>query len=147
MKIINHIINLKTTASLDFINITKKVEAIIKKTGIKNGIINIQSLHTTMAILVNEAEPLLISDFKILLKKLAPNTYKYAHDNFKIRTVNICDGECINGQAHYWAIHLPTSIVLNIIKTKLQLGAWQQIFVVELDRARPRRVALQIIGE
>ena len=147
MRIINHIINVKTTATLDFINITKKIEEKIKRTGIKNGIINIQSLHTTMAILVNEAEPLLISDIKTLFKKLAPHTYKYAHDNFKIRTVNMCSGECANGQAHYKAIYLPTSVILNIIKNSLQLGAWQQIFAVELDRARPRRVALQIVGE
>ena len=147
MKISNLIINLKTAAQLDFINITQKIEEKIKRVGIKNGVINIQSLHTTMAIIVNEAEPLLIADIKTLLKKLAPNTYKYAHDNFKIRTVNLCSGECANGQAHYKAIHLPTSVVLNIIKNKLQLGVWQQIFAVELDRSRPRRVALQIIGE
>lgn len=147
MRVINHVINLKTASALDFINVTKKIEEIVKRAKIKNGIINIQSLHTTMAILVNEAEPLLISDFKALLKKIAPNTYKYAHDNFKIRTVNLCDGECVNGQAHYKAIHLPTAVMLNIIKNRLQLGVWQQIFAVELDRARPRRVALQIIGE
>jgi len=147
MRIINYIINLKTTATLDFIDITDKIQEKIKETGIMNGIINIQSLHTTMAVLVNEAEPLLILDMKKLLEKLAPRTYKYAHDNLKIRTVNVCDNECINGHSHNKAIHLPTSVMMNIVKQKLQLGTWQRVFAVELDRSRPRHVALQIMGE
>lgn len=147
MKITNHIINLKTAISLDFIDITEKIQEKIKEAGINKGIINIQSLHTTMAIVVNEAEPLLIMDMKKLLEKLAPRTYKYAHDNMKIRTVNVCDDECANGHAHNKAIHLPTSTTLNIIKNQLQLGTWQRIFAVELDRSRPRQIALQIIGE
>lgn len=147
MRIINHIINLTTNASLDFIDVTDKIQAKIKEAGIKDGVINIQSLHTTMAIIVNEAEPLLISDMKTLLEKLAPRTYKYAHDNFEIRTVNMCDGECANGHSHNKAIHLPTSAMLNIIKNGLQLGTWQRVFAVELDRSRPRKIALQIIGE
>ena len=146
MKIVNHIINLKATTTLDFVDITEKIQTKIKKAGIKNGVINIQSLHTTMAIIVNEAEPLLIADMKKLLEKLAPRTSKYAHDNFEIRTVNMCDGECANGHAHNKAIHLPTSTMLNVIKNGLQLGQWQRIFAIELDRSRPRQVALQIIG-
>lgn len=146
MKITNHIINLRTAATLDFIDITEKVREKIKEAGVENGVINIQSLHTTMAVIVNEAEPLLISDMKELLEKLAPRTYKYAHDNFEIRTVNMCDGECANGHSHNKAIHLPTSAMMNITGSDLQLGQWQRVFAVELDRSRPRQIALQIMG-
>lgn len=146
MKIANHIINLTTSATLDFIDVTEKIQKIIKKTGIQNGVINIQSLHTTMAVIVNEAEPLLIEDMKKLLERLAPRTYQYLHDNFEIRTVNICKGECANGHSHNKALHLPTSTMMNIIKNELQLGQWQRVFAVELDRSRPRRIALQIMG-
>jgi thiamine phosphate synthase YjbQ (UPF0047 family) len=96
---------------------------------------------------VNESEPLLIADMKVLLEKLAPRTYDYLHDNFKIRTVNMCAGECANGHAHNKSIHLPTSTMLNVSGNKLQLGQWQRVFAVELDRSRPRQIALQIIGE
>lgn len=146
MKIKNEIIKLKTAATLDFIDITDKIQEKIKKVGIKNGLVNIQSLHTTMSVIVNEAEPLLIGDMKKLLEKLGPKSYKYSHDNFEIRTVNMCDGECKNGHSHNKAIHLPTSVMMNILKGKLQLGQWQRIFAVELDRSRSRQVALQIIG-
>jgi len=147
MKIIKYAINLKTVATLDFVDVTEKIQEKIKVAGIVNGIINIQSLHTTMAILVNEAEPLLISDLKKSLEKLAPQTHQYAHDNFKIRTVNMCDDECDNGHAHAKAIHLPTSVMLNISKGGLNLGRWQRVFAVELDRSRERQISLVIIGE
>jgi secondary thiamine-phosphate synthase enzyme len=147
MKIINHVLKLKTAATLDFIDITDKIQQKIKQAGIKNGVINIQSLHTTMAVIVNEAEPLLIEDIKKILEKMAPRTFKYMHDNFEIRTVNMCDGECKNGHAHAKAIHLPTSAFLNIIQNQLQLGKWQRVFAIELDRSRPREIALQIIGK
>jgi len=146
MKIINTIIELKTAATLDFIDITQKVQDKIKETGITDGVVNIQSLHTTMAIIVNEAEPLLIEDMKKLLEKLAPRTYQYMHDNFDIRTVNMCDDECANGHAHNKAIHLPVSAMINVVKNSIQLGQWQRVFAVELDRPRPRKISLQIIG-
>lgn len=147
MKVINHVIRLKTTTSLDFIDITEKVQQKIKKAGVKNGIINIQSLHTTMAVIVNEAEPLLIMDMKKLLKKLAPRTYQYMHDNFKIRTVHMHPNESKNGHSHVKAMYLPTSTILNVSNSKLQLGEWQRIFAIELDNSRKRQIALQIIGK
>ncbi|MFH0955706.1 MAG: secondary thiamine-phosphate synthase enzyme YjbQ [Candidatus Falkowbacteria bacterium] len=147
MKIIKCVINFKTATTLDFIDVTKKIQEKIKEAGVISGIINIQSLHTTMAVLVNEAEPLLISDFKKFLEKLAPQTYQYAHDNFKIRTINMCDGECDNGHAHAKAIHLPTSVILNIANSGLDLGQWQRVFAIELDRSRSRQISLAIIGE
>lgn len=146
MKTVNHIINLTTSATLDFIDVTEKIQKKIKEAGVKEGVINIQSLHTTMAVIVNEAEPLLIEDMKKILEKMAPRTYKYMHDNFDIRTVNMCDGECANGHSHGKAIHLPTSVMMNIKENDLQLGTWQRIFAIELDRSRPRRIALQIMG-
>ncbi|MBM3256702.1 MAG: YjbQ family protein [Candidatus Moranbacteria bacterium] len=147
MRIRNHIIKIATQATLDFIDITEKIQSVLKKAGVKNGVVNIQSFHTTMAVIVNEAEPLLISDMKNMLEKIAPEKANYQHDDFSIRTVNMCDGECHNGHSHCKAIFLPTSQILNIVNGRLQLGQWQRIFTIELDRARSRQVALQIIGE
>lgn len=147
MRIINHIVRLTTSATLDFIDITEKVQKKIKDSGIRNGVINIQSLHTTVAVIVNESEPLLIQDMKALLEKLAPRTYKYLHDNFKIRTEHMHTDEYVNGHAHNKAIHLPVSAMLNVKDSQLQLGEWQRVFAVELDQSRPRQIALQIIGD
>ncbi|OGB74922.1 hypothetical protein A2810_03095 [candidate division Kazan bacterium RIFCSPHIGHO2_01_FULL_49_10] len=147
MRIVNQLVNLQSAATLDFIDITDQVAAEVANTGIQNGIVNVQSLHTTMAIVVNESEPLLISDMKKTLEEMAPQSRTYTHDDFTIRTVNLCDDECANGHAHNKALHLPTSAALNVVGGKLQLGVWQRVFAVELDRPRDRQVALQLIGE
>lgn len=147
MRIVNHVFNLTTSATLDFIDITDKVKKIIKKKGINEGIINIQSLHTTMAVIVQEAEPLLLGDLKKTLEKVAPRTMKYMHDNFEIRTVNMHPNEPINGHSHCKALFLTSSVFLNIVRSNIQLGKWQRIFAVELDNARPRKIALQIMGK
>ena len=147
MRIINHVVKLSTSATLDFIDVTEKIQKKIKASGVRNGVVNIQSLHTTVAVIVNEAEPLLLEDMKALLEKLAPRTYQYLHDNFSIRTEHMHEGELINGHAHNKAIHLPVSAMLNIKDRRLQLGEWQRVFLVELDQARPRQLALQILGD
>ena len=147
MKIINHILNLTTATTLDFIDVTEKIQKKIKEAGVKNGIINIQSMHTTMAVIIQESEPLLIGDLKETLEKVVPRTYRYAHDNFKIRTVNMHSNEPKNGHSHCKAIFLTPGVFLNIVKSRLQLGEWQHVFAVELDASRQRKIALQIIGE
>jgi secondary thiamine-phosphate synthase enzyme len=147
MKIINQVIELTTNATLDFIDVTDKVKKIIKEKGIKDGVINVQSMHTTMAVIIQEAEPLLIGDLKKALEKIAPRTMKYMHDNFEIRTVNMNPNEPINGHSHCKATFLTPGVFLNIVGSELQLGKWQRVFAVELDNARPRKIALQIIGE
>jgi secondary thiamine-phosphate synthase enzyme len=147
MKVIYNTISLQTKSKLDIIDITKDVKDYIAQTEVKDGIINIQTMHTTAAVFVNENEPELLKDFKKHLDNIAPETEKYCHDNFEIRTVNICEDECQNGHSHCKALHFPVNICLNIIDKTLQLGQWQSILFIELDHARKRQIQLQIIGE
>lgn len=147
MKVTNHIMKLTTSATLDFIDVTEKVKRIIKKNGIRNGVVNVQSLHTTMAVIIQEAEPLLLGDLRKVLEKAAPRTMKYMHDNFKVRTVNMHPNEPVNGHSHCKALFLTPGVFLNVIDSKLQLGQWQHIFAVELDDSRPRKIAVQMMGE
>lgn len=147
MKTAHKTIEYSTKGLFDFIDITDEVKAFLEESEIKNGLINIQTLHTTAALILNENEPLLIEDIKAHLERIAPNTLKYNHDDFARRTVNICDDECINGHSHCKAIHLPVNITLNLIDGTLQLGQWQRVLFVELDKARKRKVQIQIMGE
>lgn len=137
----------QTNGELEFIDITKEVEDFIGQGPIKNGLVNLQTLHTTCALLLNENEPLLLEDIKKNLRDMAPKSAVYNHDNFEIRTVNMCDGECANGHSHCKAIYLPSTLTLNLVDSKLQLGQWQAIFMVELDRPRKRGVQIQIMGD
>jgi len=147
MKITNKTIEFQTKEALEFIDFTDRIEGFVKESQIKDGLVNIQILHTSAALIVNENEPLLLGDFKKNLKKTAPKDLVYQHNDLTKRTVNVCPDECINGHSHCQAIHLLVSATLNLIDGKLQLGQWQRIFLVELDRSRKRKVQIQIIGE
>jgi len=140
-------IEFKTLKTLDFIDITEKIEEFIKESQIKNGLVNVQILHTSAALMVNENEPLLIEDFKRNIENIAKSTENYNHDDFDRRTVNMCDNECRNGHSHCKAIYFLVNTTLNLIDKKLQLGQWQRVFLVEMDRPRPRKIQIQIIGE
>ena len=146
MEITHKIIEFQTKEALEFIDFTDKIEDFIRESQIKDGLINIQILHTSAALLVNENEPLLLEDFRENLKKTAPKDLVYQHNNLAKRTVNVCPDECINGHSHCQAIHLLVSATLNLIGGKLQLGQWQRIFLVELDHSRKRKVQIQILG-
>jgi secondary thiamine-phosphate synthase enzyme len=147
MTVRNTTITLKTKREFDVIDLTEKVKDFAENSGIKNGLVNVQTLHTTATVFVNENEPLLIEDFKSHLEKLAPKNQKYNHDDFLRRRVNMCEDECANGRSHCRAINMPTNVCLNLISGKLQLGAWQKILFIELDRPRERQVQIQIMGE
>jgi len=147
MKIVNTTIELQTKGEFDFIDLTDKVKAFIKESQIKNGLVNIQTLHTTAVLIINENEPLLLEAFKRHLENLSPKTLKYNHDDFKKRTVNLCADECINGHSHCKAILLSVNVSLNLIKGEIQFGQWQRILLVELDRTRKRKIQIQILGE
>jgi len=147
MKSVFKTLDFKTKEQLDIVDITNQVKDFVKESSINNGLINIQTLHTTATIFVNEHEPLLIEDFKNHLKKLAATDEEYNHDDFERRTVNMCEDECANGHAHCKALHLPTNVCLNIKDQGLQLGTWQSILLIELDQSRDRKIQLQIIGE
>ena len=147
MKILNKTIEFQTKNEFDFVDITEKIKDFVKASNIKDGLVNVQILHTSSALMVNEKEPLLLEDIKNNLERVAPQNIDYRHDDFKVRTVNLCPDECVNGHSHCKAVHLLVNVTLNLIKGELQLGQWQRVFFVELDRSRPRKVQVQIIGE
>lgn len=147
MKSIHKTIEFQTKEELDFIDITDEVRNFVENCGIKDGLVNIQTLHTTATVILNENEPLLIEDMKNNLRNIAVKSISYNHDDFSRRTVNMCDGECRNGHSHCKAIHLPVNITMNLIGGKIQFGQWQRIFLIELDHSRKRKIQTQVMGE
>ena len=147
MKISHKTLEFQTKEELDFIDLTQEVEKFIAESQVKNGLVNIQTLHTTARLFLNENEPLLLEDFKNHLRNLSPKDLAYNHNDFSRRTVNMCEDECKNGHSDCLALHFPANLSLNIIDGKMQLGQWQRIFLVELDKPRQRKIQIQIIGE
>ncbi len=146
MKIENRLLKFDTKKIFDFIDFTEKLKVFVKTSKIKEGILNIQLMHTSAGLIINENEPLLLEDIKEKLEDNAPQSKDYRHDDLTKRTVNVCVDECKNGHSHCNAIYLPTTITLNILNGVLQLGRWQSILLIELDSARHRTVQLQVMG-
>ncbi|HEX4945468.1 MAG TPA: secondary thiamine-phosphate synthase enzyme YjbQ [Blastocatellia bacterium] len=135
-----------TQEALQFIDLTALLLQFVDDSGISHGFLNVQTRHTTTAIIINENEPLLLEDLKKSLERLAPSTVSYQHDDFDIRTENLTPDERPNGHAHCKALFLRSSETLNIVNGELDLGRWQRVFLLELDDARPRTVSLTILG-
>ena len=139
-------IRVATERPMEFIDLTARIEALAAEAGIDAGLVNIQTLHTTTAIVVNEHEPLLLADFEGLLARAAPRDAHYCHDDMDVRTVNLAPGERPNGHAHCHALLLGSSASLNLAEGRLQLGCWQRVFLVELDGPRVREVSVLVLG-
>ncbi len=135
-----------TKKAPNFQDITDDIKKVVKKSGILNGIALVFSLHTTCSIKINENEPLLLADLGKFLNKLAPVDGDYQHNDFTIRTVNMCDDECKNGHAHCQQTLMGTSELLPIKEGDLVLGQWQRILLIEMDRPRERKVLVEVMG-
>ncbi|HLB84566.1 MAG TPA: secondary thiamine-phosphate synthase enzyme YjbQ, partial [Steroidobacteraceae bacterium] len=140
-------LRIDTDQPTQFIDLTADLEAFVAASGIQSGLLNVQSLHTTAAIVVNEHEPLLLTDMAGLLERLAPVDAVYRHDNITLRTVNCVLGEPPNGHSHCRALLLGSTAALNVVDGVLQLGRWQRVFLVELDGPRTRDVSLLVLGD
>ena len=137
-------LRLKTTRPTEFIDLTDRIRTLIEDSPVRVGLVNLQTLHTTTAIVVNEHEPLLFADFVAMLHRAAPASLAYRHDS-PARTVNLTPGERVNGYAHCRALLLPSSAAVNIVGGTLVLGRWQRIFFVELDGPQDREVSVILL--
>ena len=140
-------IHIWTSRPTEFIDVTDRLTTLVADAGLQFGVLNIQTLHTTTAVVVNEHEPLLLADFTALLESAAPEHAYYRHDDPAVRTVNVTEDERPNGHAHCRALLLPTSACLNVTNGRLMLGRWQRVFLVELDGPQERSLSVLLLGE
>ena len=121
----------------------------VQESGVQDGIACVYSPHTTCCVRVNEFEQGFLEDFAQLLLRLVPRETYYAHDDWDRRTENICpeDMDFGNGHSHCMAMLLGTAgESIPIRNGELQLGTWQRVLFLELDRERDRRWIVQVVG-
>jgi secondary thiamine-phosphate synthase enzyme len=129
-----------------FHDLTELAHTVVTRAGVGQGTLLVSTRHTTCAVVVQEHEPLLLRDMADRLRRYASEHENYQHNDFAVRTVNMCDGECANGHAHCQHLLLGAAVTLPVLEGQLVLGLWQRIFLVELDRPRLRHYALQVMG-
>ena len=136
-------ISVMTREEMEFIDLTPALTALVESLGVRDGVLTVQTRHTTTGVMINEHEPLLLNDLRAMFERLVP-AGPYEHDDFGRRTVNLTPGERINGHAHCRAALLRTSESIPIVDGALTLGRWQRVFLVEFDGPRRREVAVAI---
>jgi secondary thiamine-phosphate synthase enzyme len=136
-------ISVVTREATEFIDLTPTLVALVQSLGVREGLLTLQTLHTTTGVMINEHEPLLLGDLKAMFERLVP-AGRYEHDDFERRTVNLTPDERVNGHAHCRAALLRTSESLPIVDGAITLGRWQRVFLVEFDGPRRREVSVAV---
>ncbi|MGC8972220.1 MAG: secondary thiamine-phosphate synthase enzyme YjbQ [bacterium] len=136
MKTYTEVSNLRSQKRIEIINISSQVRQVVGRSGIRDGLVLVYSLHTTTGLYINQSERNLEMDLEELLGKLVPQQNSYRH--------NAIDN---NADAHLRAIFLGNYVTLPITNGDLDLGVWQSILFVELDGPRRRAFITKVIGE
>jgi secondary thiamine-phosphate synthase enzyme len=136
MKSVTEYLWFNTSQKRQYLNITEKVEEIVRQSGIREGMVLVSAMHITAGVYVNDAESGLIQDIDEWLERLAPFNPDYRHH----RT-----GET-NGDAHLKSLLVHHEVIVPITEGRLDLGPWQQIYYAEFDGRRRKRVVIKALG-
>jgi secondary thiamine-phosphate synthase enzyme len=120
-----------------YVHITPQVEEILRKSGVKEGMVLVSAMHITAGVYVNDNESGLIEDIDQWLEHLAPFRKDYKHHE---------TGEN-NGDSHLKALLIHHEVIVPVTSGKLDLGTWQRIFYAEFDGQRDKRVIVKVMGE
>ncbi|MEN8252062.1 MAG: secondary thiamine-phosphate synthase enzyme YjbQ [Patescibacteria group bacterium] len=145
MKIYKEKIAFKSSAQVEFIDITEEVQNVVENSGVREGSVCVFVEHTTMGVIINHNEPMLLQDFMRVLYHFAPADERYSHDIFELKKNNKTDGRS-NGHSHCKAMLVGSSVTIPMSGGKMSLSDLQSILAVEFDGSRDRDALVQIIG-
>jgi secondary thiamine-phosphate synthase enzyme len=122
-----------------FVNITPQVNACLRESGIREGLVLVNPTHITASVFINDDESGLHRDYDAWLEKVAPHepVAQYRHND---------TGED-NADAHIKRQIMGREVVVAVTEGRLDFGTWEQIFYGEFDGRRSKRVLVKIIGE
>jgi len=139
MKIFTAKLTQKTQGFCDIIDITAKVQDLVKKEKIQRGQMTLFVSGSTAALTTIENESGLVQDLKEFVEKLIPSDKRYHHD------ARWGDD---NGFSHLRASLFGPSLAVPIENGRPLLGTWQQVVLLDFDnRPRTREIIVQLIGE
>lgn len=120
------------------INITPKIEELVTKSGVQEGLCLVNAMHITASVFINDDESGLHRDLDKWLEGLAPHAPVSQYDH------NVGED---NADAHLKRTIMGREVVVAITSGKLDFGTWERIFYGEFDGRRRKRVLVKIIGE
>ena len=134
MKVVNEKIIFSTKGEIELKDLTGKVHDVVRKSGVKNGLIHVFAPHATGVLILTEHEPSLDQDVKEFLEKIIPKHGNYHHPS--------------NAHSHLRSMLLSPDKTLPIIDGQAIFGTWQSLVFVETDvYSRQRTIIMQVMGE
>jgi secondary thiamine-phosphate synthase enzyme len=134
MKILNESFTFSTRGEIDFVDLSSRVEEVVRKSGVKNGLAHVFAPHATGILILTEYESALLNDIKDALERLIPKRGSYHHPS--------------NAHSHLRSALLCPDRTLPIVDGRVAFGTWQSLLFVETDvYPRKRTVIVQVIGE
>jgi secondary thiamine-phosphate synthase enzyme len=134
-------LTVQTEERVELTDITDRIVALVRASGIREGIVSLWSMHTTFAVFINESQKALHADIKRLLETMVARDADWMHND---PVHSDCDR--LNADAHLRAMLLGHSLTVQISGGELVLGQWQRVLVAELDGPRSRTLRVQIMG-
>jgi secondary thiamine-phosphate synthase enzyme len=126
---------------IQLVDLTDRVTALVRASGVREGVVSVWSLHTTCAVFINEAQTALHADIKRFLEQTVARDGEWLHNN-----PEHSDCERMNADSHLRAMLLGHSLTLQIAGGEVVLGQWQRVLMAELDGPRSRSLRLQVMG-
>ncbi|HET7465013.1 MAG TPA: secondary thiamine-phosphate synthase enzyme YjbQ [Longimicrobium sp.] len=130
------IVRLSTRRRAEMVDVTRPVQEAVERSGVREGLVVVQSLHTTAGITVNEnADPDVQHDVLAKLERVFPHRepfYRHAEGN---------------SDSHLMTSFMGPSVTLVVHEGRVVLGRWQGIYFCEFDGPRDRQVAVQPVGQ
>ena len=140
-KVFNRIVDWITNDRLQLLNITERINEIVRKSGIHDGLVHLQSLHTTSAVFLNEWQDALLHDVKGFLEQMVDRERYYRHND-----PQHSDCERKNADSHLRGMLMGQTLCLQVRNATVLLGTWQSIIFAEFDGPRSRSLAVQVSG-
>ena len=140
-RIFNRVTDWITNERTQLIDITERINEIVRKSGIRNGIVHLQSLHTTTAVFINEWQDALLHDVRKFVEGLVQREDYWRHND---PVYSDCERQ--NADSHLRGMLLGQTLCLQVRNSAVMLGSWQSIILAEFDGPRSRSMSVQVSG-
>lgn len=120
------------------VNLTGRVEQALQQSGIREGLVLVNSMDLTASVFMCPDESGLHQDVEVLLERIAPEhpVELYHHNTYEQ-----------NGDAHLKRLLLGRDVTIAVSDGRLDLGRWEQVFFFEFDGMKEKHVLIKVIGE
>jgi len=144
MKIAWHTLSLKSSSRIELTDLTERLRELLQQSKIRDGFLNLMSLHTTTALFVNEWQNALLDDIREFIYGLVDDEREYKHNS-----PEFSDCARRNATSHLRSLLLGGNKSLTVLvrEGRLLLGRWQRIIFAELDGPQDRMLQVQIVGQ